>query len=160
MVASTVRACKQPTCQVAQTGNCLEGLETAKCPHFITGLIAAAKAAGDPAAPEVPPQPEVALVDLAPGTSLTPEGAADFLRSRRMQVIVVAGDEDSGKTTLLTSIYESLQASPMAGYRFAGSSTLPGFELRWALSRALLNFRGGRLGISTLPSFANQWGRS
>ena len=37
---------------------------------------------------------------------------------------------ESGKTTLLTSMYESFQDAPFGGYEFAGSATLPGFEQR------------------------------
>lgn len=71
-------------------------------------------------------QPE--FVDLFPGAAL---GAADAevitLRSRT-HLVVFAGAEGSGKTTVLASIYERLNQGSFAGFRFAGSRSLLGFE--------------------------------
>jgi hypothetical protein len=50
-------------------------------------------------------------------------------------VILLAGAADSGKTTLLVSLYESLQRGPFAGHAFAGCETLLGFERRAYLGR-------------------------
>jgi len=57
------------------------------------------------------------------------------MRSAVTRFIVLAGAADSGKTTLLTSLYESFQWGSFAGYVFAGSQTLPGLERRCHLSR-------------------------
>jgi hypothetical protein len=68
------------------------------------------------------------FVDLFPGTAL---GAADAdfvtLRSRT-HLVVLAGAEGSGKTTVLASIYERLNQGTFAGFKFAGSRSLLGFE--------------------------------
>ena len=47
----------------------------------------------------------------------------------------MAGPPDSGKTTLLTSLYECFQRGPFCDYLFVGSRTLPGFERRCHLAR-------------------------
>ncbi len=62
------------------------------------------------------------------GQPLTPEEAEDVMQAERTRVIVVGGATGSGKTTLITSIYESFLDAPFAGCVFAGSATLPGFE--------------------------------
>jgi hypothetical protein len=62
--------------------------------------------------------------------ALSPDAASEITRARRTKVIVLAGAAESGKTTLLTSIYEAFQEAPFADHLFAGSSTLHGFESR------------------------------
>ena len=68
------------------------------------------------------------FIDLFSGAVL---GAADAevitLRSRT-HLVVFAGAEGSGKTTVLAAIYERLNQGPFAGFRFAGSRSLLGFE--------------------------------
>jgi len=71
---------------------------------------------------------EPAFIELFSGAAL---GASDTevitLRSRT-HLVVFAGAEGSGKTTVLASIYERLNQGPFAGFRFAGSRSLLGFE--------------------------------
>jgi hypothetical protein len=50
-------------------------------------------------------------------------------------VILIAGAVGSGKTTLIASIFHCFQRGPFAGYLFAGSDTLPGFDERCHLAR-------------------------
>ena len=51
------------------------------------------------------------------------------------QVVILAGASESGKTTLLASMYEKFSNGKFAGYAFSGSKTLPGFEERCHLAR-------------------------
>ncbi len=44
--------------------------------------------------------------------------------------MIVAGPVGSGKTTILTSLFESFLEAPTGNYLFAGSKTLVGFERR------------------------------
>jgi energy-coupling factor transporter ATP-binding protein EcfA2 len=74
-------------------------------------------------------------IDLPKGKELNESAALDLARSRPVQWIVLAGPSDSGKTTLLTSLYELFQWRKVEGYTFAGSLTLPAFEERCYLSR-------------------------
>lgn len=89
-------------------------------------------------APEVSVSEQVAsveMIDLPDGEALNLEGAKVITQASLTRLILFAGAPDSGKTTLLTSIYESLQWGPFAGYIFAGSRTLLGFEERCHLGR-------------------------
>ncbi len=75
------------------------------------------------------------FIDLPQGKELNDIAALDLAKSRPIQWIVLAGPIDSGKTTLLTSLYELFQWRKVEGYAFAGSNTLPAFEERCYLSR-------------------------
>jgi hypothetical protein len=70
------------------------------------------------------------VVQLPSGDALDLLTAAQVTAAFDARVIVIAGAEASGKTTLITTIYEAFQAGPFAGFRFAGSRTLVGFEQR------------------------------
>lgn len=50
-------------------------------------------------------------------------------------VVLLMGEHDAGKTTLLAEIHHAYLRAPLAGYLFAGSKTLIGFEERCFLSR-------------------------
>lgn len=78
-------------------------------------------------------------VDLPPGLDFTPVSAFDVMRANLTRVIVLAGPNESGKTTVINSIYELFQRGKMPGYLFAGSSTLPGFERRCHHDRIMSN---------------------
>jgi hypothetical protein len=69
------------------------------------------------------------------GEALTSVEALAVTRAAPTRVIVVAGPHESGKTTLVASLYERFHSGPFAGYFFAGSRTLVGFERRCHLSR-------------------------
>jgi energy-coupling factor transporter ATP-binding protein EcfA2 len=75
------------------------------------------------------------FVNLPLGTQLDDAAALDVAKSRPTEWIVLAGPTDSGKTTLLTSLYELFQWNKVKGYAFAGSDTLPAFEECCYLSR-------------------------
>lgn len=69
-------------------------------------------------------------IELPTGMELTPTSASPITQSRPSRIIVLAGPSDSGKTTLLTAIYEKFCRGPFAGTRFAGSQTLWAWEQR------------------------------
>lgn len=68
--------------------------------------------------------------ELPSGVALTSYGTLPITRASLTRVVVLAGDLESGKTTLLSCIYEMFRDGPFAGMLFAGSSTLPAFEQR------------------------------
>jgi hypothetical protein len=69
------------------------------------------------------------FVDLFSGGALNAGDAGAVMQQSRAHLIVMAGAEDSGKTTVLASIYERLNTGPsFAGFQFAGSRSLLGFE--------------------------------
>lgn len=91
-------------------------------------------ASGPEAESQITPDLDAILESEAPrpvrGEGLSALEAEALCASRRSTVIVLAGGVRSGKTTLLTSIYEQLNQQPFGSYLFAGSETLFGFESR------------------------------
>jgi hypothetical protein len=71
---------------------------------------------------------ESAFVELSAGTALSSAEANAITLRSPVQLVVFAGAEGSGKTTVLASIYERLSQGPFAGFQFAGSRSLLGFE--------------------------------
>jgi len=68
------------------------------------------------------------FVELFPGTALGAAEAEVVTLRSRTHLVVFAGAEGSGKTTVLASIYERLSQRVFAGFKFAGSKSLLGFE--------------------------------
>lgn len=68
------------------------------------------------------------FVDLFSGAALASTDAEVITRRSRTHLIVFAGAEGSGKTTVLASLYERLNQGAFAGFKFAGSKSLLGFE--------------------------------
>ncbi|MDX6768769.1 MAG: hypothetical protein SF051_04505 [Elusimicrobiota bacterium] len=77
---------------------------------------------------ETEPQEAPNEIELPSGLELTPESASTITRSRLSRIIVLAGASESGKTTMLTAIYEKFCRGTFAGLRFAGSDTLWAWE--------------------------------
>lgn len=74
-------------------------------------------------------------LELPLGEALTIAESLPITLARRTQLIVVAGAVGSGKTTLIASLFHLFQRGPFAGYLFAGSDTLIGFDRRCHLAR-------------------------
>ncbi len=71
---------------------------------------------------------EPEFIELFSGAALSASDAEVITLRSRTHLVVFAGAEGSGKTTVLTSIYEHLNQGTFAGFKFAGSRTLLGFE--------------------------------
>ncbi len=67
-------------------------------------------------------------IRLPPAKAMRPSEAAKILGAAPTQVIVFFGPVGSGKTTLISSIYERFAEGELENFRFAGSATLMGFE--------------------------------
>lgn len=76
-----------------------------------------------------------AFVDLYAGTELSGEDAEAVTLRSPAHLVVFAGAAASGKTTVLASIYDRLSEGPFAGFQFAGSRSLLGFEQICYLNR-------------------------
>lgn len=72
---------------------------------------------------------------LAGGEFLSAEQAELLVADEHTHVIVLAGTQGSGKTSLIASIYQQFHSGPFAGYEFVASRTLMGFENRAHLMR-------------------------
>ena len=126
--------CSQQDCKVHESGECLEQLDPDVCPHHEwtdakhdgghTKTVSEEGEASDQATPAAP------VRELHHGDPMTLHEASVITVSGPSRLIVLAGERDSGKTTLLASLYENFLKGPFCGFLFAGSLTLPGFEQR------------------------------
>src|SRR5437660_1243890 len=107
--------CAREGCDIATTGKCLEGFDPANtCPYL-------SLEAGEPGSSSTD---MAAFVDLPTGEALTEAQATDVTREGLTRVVIIAGPTASGKTTILTTLFESFLEAPFANYLFAGSRTL------------------------------------
>src|SRR5258706_5518388 len=117
--------CKREGCQVAQSGKCLEGFEpSSDCPYLVGADASGGGTAG-----------AAGFVVLPSGEALTEVQASEVARQGVTKVVVLAGPHDSGKTTILTSLFDGFLEAPVGNFLFAGSQTLTGFERRCHDSR-------------------------
>jgi hypothetical protein len=86
----------------------------------------------DEPAPEVvaAPSADDGWVGLAGAESLTWQEADRVAARHGATIVLVAGNQDSGKTTLLLQLWAQFLRRPFAGFRFAGSETLDAFDDR------------------------------
>ena len=128
----SVYACKKEACSVAVDGKCLEAFELTECPFLTVDDVldstpSSEEPEGDTA--EIGAS-DTEYIDLFSGEDLDLAAARKITRGHMARVVVIAGEPDSGKTTLLACLNDLFQAGPYAGYLFAGSRTLVGFERR------------------------------
>jgi len=125
--------CKLNNCPFGKDGRCLEG-RGPTCPNIIPDVPPDEP---KPEKVEIPPSERLPekqrLLDALPlGSPLEVSETIAFSRRGRAIVIALAGMPECGKTSLLARLHQLFQAGPVAGYDFAGSSSLPRFEeLNW-----------------------------
>ena len=115
--------CANFECKIVSGGRCLEGFpEASACPQFGKALVIVSITGVTPTKPIAPGMrfPRAQALSISEATML--------LRHGPCNVISLVGPSDSGKTSLIAGIYDLLQLGPVAGYAFAGSSTLHSFE--------------------------------
>jgi len=78
-------------------------------------------------------------VTLRDGKMLSVAAMDRLSRQQDTTLVVLVGPPDSGKTTLVSSIYEQVRATKIPGLWFTGSQTLMAFEERCHLSRLASN---------------------
>lgn len=91
-----------------------------------------------------------AWIEQPTGLALTTEEANDVTVSNATRVIMLAGPSASGKTTLLATLYQQFLEGPYAGYLFAGSATLHGFEQRCSMARTSSDLQSPDTGHTSL----------
>lgn len=134
--------CLEPGCAAGQGGSCIENLATEDCPHFIIGEPPADNELESAQASD--PEAAYEVVPARVSNSFTVSEADAFLRETGgpIRTVAIVGDPDSGKTTLIASLYELLRAGRL-NCGFAGSETVRGFEHRCHLSRTASGRRTG-----------------
>jgi hypothetical protein len=131
------KKCKQqPTCKVAIDGKCLESLALSECPHFY--LEEEPLDTGDKPLKETEPKVQPGY-ELFSGTEFNLNNVSFITNMFKTNMVFIIGESDSGKTTVLTTLYDLLQEGPYRNYRFAGSLSQIGFESRCHFSRIASN---------------------
>jgi hypothetical protein len=116
--------CTQSGCPVATEGKCREGFSPPDTCPYITY-------SEDDEIEVATTEPASTIYEALPsGEALSTSEVASITRSEPSKIIIFAGPIESGKTTILTSLYESYLEAPFANFLFAGSRTLVGFERR------------------------------
>jgi len=75
------------------------------------------------------------MISLFKGEELTIEQITDVTYRFPATKIYILGEHDSGKTTILATLFEMFQAAPFHDFHYAGSLTQIGFERRCFYSR-------------------------
>lgn len=121
--------CKLPDCPIDKGGPCLEGRESG-CPNLLPQEPMPTAVYLEAATPE--PKPSSSRENLYSGNRLEIDEARAFSRRGRAVVVALVGLIECGKTSLIARLHQQFMAGPIAGYRFAGSRTLLGFEeMNW-----------------------------
>jgi len=108
---------------VSVSGKCLEGFEPVDtCPYMSVateaeGVLTTERSPGN-------------FIDLPQGEALSEDQAGTVASNGLSRVVILAGPVGSGKTTILTALFEAFLEAPFGNYLFAGSQTLIGFERR------------------------------
>ena len=118
-------SCDLEDCPISTEGRCLEGFENgADCPHLVT-------ANGDSDDQQVEAGDEAdTWVHLGGDDSLSTLEADQLAGEYGATVVLVAGEYESGKTTLLVELYGRFLIGPFCGLKFAGTRTLDAFDKR------------------------------
>lgn len=123
--------CANRDCRVSETGRCVEGLELTVCPHY-----GHERADDEELAAEDDGGASGFGLRLPGADTLTLEEASKLLRKRDARVIAIIGPKDSGKTSLIASLYDLFQEGAVGGAEYARSDTLHAFELACHDARA------------------------
>src|SRR5262245_32414621 len=107
-------ACANADCRVLETGRCVEGHDLGVCPYYGRK---AENAGANVDSKEA--EPARTSVQLPLAGTLTRSQAAGVLRASDTRVVAVIGPTDSGKTSLIASVYELFQTGPVGDLRFS-----------------------------------------
>ena len=125
-VDGEVAVCGNGDCRVAENGRCVEGFELDACPHYVRDALD--KSEGEEVAEAEHGETEIKSVRLAAADALAPTQASKLLRAGETRVIAILGPLESGKTSLIASLYDLFQSGPVVGIEFSRSRTLHAFE--------------------------------
>ena len=120
-----VPRCNNSDCRVADTEACVDGFALDLCPRYMRNVDVNDAAATDE---EEPSDGGVEYTPLLSADTLTPPQASELLCMGEARVIAILGPLNSGKTSLIASLYDLFQEAPVAGIAFSRSRTLHAFE--------------------------------
>jgi len=119
-------SCKQSECPLKESGLCLEGLSVEECPHAFFEI----DYEEDENINSEPSAEAENITTLFSSEEMLINEISTITYESQTRLIILIGEPDSGKTTLLASIHDGFQKGPIGEYLFAGSKTLVGFERR------------------------------
>jgi len=131
-----IKACKQLGCEIRNDGKCLEGLEPDECPHFYWSEDGDSEETIEIEKSSVVNKVS-SKINVFPGSELSLAEITSITHRYPCDLVIILGDLDCGKTTLLATIFDLFQIGHLKKYLFAGSLTQKGFEIRSHLSRML-----------------------
>ena len=121
-----MQVCSNPDCRVAADGACVDGFRLDECPRY--GHNTHDQPADAAVALGEPDDIGTESIQLMSADTLTPSQASGILRATEARVVAVLGPLNSGKTSLIASLYDLFLEGPVNGIEFARSRTLHAFE--------------------------------
>lgn len=129
-----VKACTQAGCAVRNDGKCLEGLDQ-ECPHFYWDQSEEEDELLEEDIPLSVLKKNNNKINVFKGSELSLQEMISVTKRYPCDLVIILGDLDCGKTTLLATIFDLFQIGDFKKYLFSGSLTQKGFEIRSHLSR-------------------------
>jgi hypothetical protein len=124
-MADTEVICANQLCRVAEDGKCVEGYdELTQCPFY--GREPDEEGEQTDAQDSPPAFDGIELPDALALRSGRADRVLAVLPSR---MIGIVGAYNSGKTSIISGLFDLFQTGPVADVKFAGSSTLHGLEM-------------------------------
>ncbi len=156
-------ACDYDGCTIVEFGVCARTGEQSPCGHATLGIVddmedgslepdEAAPAPAEPVTRVEEPQADGdGETGLYSGEELGVEELAALIDEMPSRVIAILGEQDAGKTCLLVCLYLMIMSGDLedAGFLFAGSRTLPGFESRARSGRRWADVKPERMSART-----------
>ena len=124
--------CAQVDCPIKINGLCLEGLNAQDC-TFAYILPEEYDTNEDTNLNKRINDAD--FISIYSGDELLEEELTSISYKYRTRLILIMGEPNSGKTTLIASLFDLFQKGGYGGYIFAGSRTQLGFEKRCHLAR-------------------------
>lgn len=130
--------CRVPGCGGPRSGICINGLSFTECPDIVPVAQEAEELVPSTQSNAKSPASR-SMAGTGVAASLDLPACDRLLRERGGIVVGIAAGPGTGKTTMIATIYELLHRGRLAGYQFAGSETLRGYEERCHLARIASN---------------------
>lgn len=126
-MTDTVTFCANRECRIAEGGKCIEGHDDlAKCPFYGNKSEDIDNRQDDDVRDAAEVFDRIHLPNALP---LDSRGADKILTMLPSRMIGVIGVHDSGKTSVIASLFDLFQMGAVSDCTFAGSSTLHGLEI-------------------------------
>lgn len=124
--------CDQDNCGVRDSSLCLENLDPDECSH---SQLLLPEEDSDKEEQIKEESETFDIINLFSGDEIAVDNLSDLTYKYRVNLVLLMGDSDSGKTTLIASLFDLFQKGAVSNYYFAGSRTQIGFEKRCFLAR-------------------------